>query len=46
MESVEVLDKPAQKYPEGFNLSAYLNSTFSMFSGEAEEVKLRFENRL
>lgn len=46
MESVEVLDEPAQKYPEGFNLSAYLNSTFSMFSGEAEEVKLRFDKSL
>ena len=46
MERVEVLDEPAQKYPEGFNLSAYLNSTFSMFSGEAEEVKLRFDKSL
>lgn len=46
MESVVILDEPAQKYPEGFNLSGYLNATFSMFSGEAEEVKLRFERSL
>lgn len=46
MECVEILNEPAQKYPEEFKLSAYLNSTFSMFSGEAEEVKLRFENSL
>ncbi|MGN0677502.1 MAG: helix-turn-helix transcriptional regulator [Ruminococcus sp.] len=46
MESVEVMDEPAQEYPEGFNLPAYLNSTFSMFSGEAEDVKLRFEKSL
>ncbi len=46
MENVIVLDEPAQKYPHGFKLSAYLNSTFSMFSGEAEEVKLRFDKLL
>ena len=46
MENVEVLDEPARKYPDGFKLSDYLNSTFSMFSGEAEEVKLRFEKSL
>lgn len=46
MESVEILEEPACKYPGGFNLPAYLNSTFSMFSGEAEEVKLRFEKSL
>lgn len=46
MENVEVLDEPARKYPDGFKLSDYLNSTFSMFSGESEEVKLRFEKSL
>lgn len=46
MENVEVLDEPAEKYPEGFKLSQYLNSTFSMFSGESEEVKLRFDKSL
>lgn len=46
MESVEIMDEQAQKYPESFSLSAYLNSTFSMFSGKAEEVKLRFDKSL
>ena len=46
MESVEVIDAPSHEMPNDFNLSAYLNSTFSMFSGEAQDVKLRFENSL
>lgn len=46
MENVELLDEPAHKYPEGFKLSAYLNSTFSMFSGKSEEVKLCFDRSL
>lgn len=46
MENVEILDDLAEKYPEGFKLSQYLNSTFSMFSGESEEVKLRFDKSL
>ena len=46
MESVEILDERVQNYPDGFSLSAYLNSTFSMFSGKAEEVKLRFDKSL
>lgn len=46
MESVEVIDIPAHEMPKDFNLSAYLNSTFSMFSGEAQDVKLRFDNSL
>lgn len=46
MENVEILPESAQKYPSGFNLSSYLNSTFSMFSGESEEVKLCFEQSL
>lgn len=46
MENVEILDDFAEKYPEGFKLSQYLNSTFSMFSGESEEVKLRFDKSL
>lgn len=46
MESVEISDEQAQEYPDGFNLSSYLNSTFSMFSGKSEEVKLRFDKAL
>lgn len=46
MENVEILNEKAQSYPDGFNLSAYLSSTFSMFSGKAEEVKLRFDKSL
>jgi predicted DNA-binding transcriptional regulator YafY len=46
MEAVSVIDKPAHPCPEGFSLSDYLNSTFSMFSGETQEVKLRFHNSL
>lgn len=46
MESVSVLDKPAQAIPKDFSLSGYLESTFSMFSGAAETVKLRFDNSL
>lgn len=46
MDSVQVLDKPAQALPEDFSLRGYLRSTFSMFCGTAETVKLRFENSL
>lgn len=46
MENVTILDEPAQAVPKNFNLSGYLESTFSMFSGAAETVKLRFENPL
>ena len=46
MESVEVIDDSAHEMPKDFNLSVYLNSTFSMFSGEAQDVKLRFDNSL
>ena len=46
MESVKVLDEPAQAVPKDFSLSGYLESTFSMFSGAAETVRIRFENSL
>lgn len=46
MEDVRILDQPAQKMPRGFKLSDYMGSTFSMFSGEVETVKLRFDNSL
>lgn len=46
MENVQVLDEKAEPYPEGFNLTDYLNSSFSMFSGTSQPVKLRFHSSL
>ena len=46
MENVRIMDAPAQKMPHDFKLSDYMGSTFSMFSGEVETVKLRFGNTL
>lgn len=46
MEAVEMLSSPARLLPVGFNLPEYLGSTFSMFAGEAREVKLMFHNSL
>ncbi len=46
MENVVILDEPVHQYPKTFSLSVYLNSTFSMFSGKSEEVKLRFDRSL
>ena len=42
MENVEIISNEARYLPQKFNLSEYMNSTFSMFSGETQEVKLRF----
>lgn len=46
MERVEVLEEKGESLPEGFNLTEYLNSTFSMFSGKSESVKLKFHSSL
>ena len=46
MESIDILDVPVVPKPENFNIVEYMNSTFSMFSGEVQEVKLRFRNDL
>lgn len=46
MESIEILDAPIVPKPKNFNIAEYMNSTFSMFSGELQEVKLRFKNDL
>lgn len=46
MESIEILDAPIVPKPKNFNIAEYMNSTFSMFSGELQEVKLRFRNDL
>lgn len=46
MESVEILNAPIKPKPEDFDVAEYLNSTFSMFSGKKQLVKLRFANNL
>lgn len=46
MEEIEILDDKVAKVPKDFSLSEYMNSTFSMFSGEIRDVKLRFSNFL
>lgn len=46
MENVQILDEPVHKMPRDFKLSEYMGSTFSMFSGEIETVRLRFKNSL
>lgn len=46
MEAVDVLEEFSEPKPDDFNVAEYMNSSFSMFSGESEEVKLRFDNTL
>ena len=46
MESVEILDEPYIKPPKDFSITDYMSSSFSMFSGESAEIKLRFHNSL
>ena len=46
MEAVEVLKELSEPKPEGFNVAEYMNFLFYVFSGESEEVKLRFDNSL
>lgn len=46
MEEIEILEDKVAKVPKDFSLSEYMNSTFSMFSGEIRDVKLRFRNFL
>lgn len=46
MENVEITDIPAKTLSADFSLSDYLGSTFSMFSGETRDVRLRFHNSL
>ena len=45
MEDVQILDDPCETDPE-FDLPAYLNASFSMFSGNTRTVGLRFSNKL
>lgn len=46
MESVEILEDKAKEKPKNFIVADYMNSSFSMFSGATQEVKLRFDNQL
>lgn len=46
MENVEIIDESAKAKPENFIVADYMNSSFSMFSGRTQEVKLRFDNQL
>ena len=46
MERVHILDEPRIRLPKKLDLSNYLSSTFSMFSGRSETVELRFDNTL
>lgn len=46
MESVEIIEEKAVEKPENFIVADYMNSSFSMFSGTTQEVKLRFDNQL
>lgn len=46
MESVEILNEAYVKPPKDFSIADHMSSSFSMFSGESRELKLRFHNSL
>ena len=46
MEGVEIIDEKAVPKPDNFIVADYMNSSFSMFSGTTQDVKLRFDNQL
>ena len=46
MENVTIEEECAYPLPSDFKMSEYLGETFSMFAGEASDVKLRFTNDL
>lgn len=46
MESVKILREPVKEKPGNFSVAEYMNSSFSMFSGESQDIKLRFNNKL
>ena len=46
MEQITLIDDKYIKAPEKFKIADYLKSTFSMFSGHTDTVKLRFESSL
>ena len=46
MEHVRMTDEPSAPLPKGFDVKEYLAQQFSMFAGDTETVKLRFDNSL
>ncbi|MGN0599881.1 MAG: helix-turn-helix transcriptional regulator [Oscillospiraceae bacterium] len=46
MSHIRILDEPVLVSPQELNISEYLNSTFSMFSGDTVEAVLKFEKKL
>lgn len=46
MERVSLLAEKAEKMPEGFDLSGYMSTSFSMFSGKDMDIKIKFDEGL
>jgi len=46
MDDVKIIENSEYKALKDFDMSDYINSTFSMFSGKTQSVKLRFTNNL
>lgn len=46
MSNITVLDEPAEKAPSDFSISEYMNTTFSMFSGNTVDALFKFDNSL
>lgn len=46
MADITILEDDRISYPEEFNVSDYLNATFSMFSGDTVDVVLKFNKKL
>lgn len=45
MINVRITDEPIVELSEELNVEEYMESTFSMFSGKTQSVKMKFENR-
>ncbi len=45
MDKIKILSEAAVMIPESFDLAEYLNTSFSMFSGVSDDIKLRFDDR-
>jgi len=46
MSDINILDVDRAESPEQFDISEYLNATFSMFSGETVDIVLKFDKSL
>lgn len=46
MSDITILDEQAEKAPLDFSISEYMNTTFSMFSGNSVEAVFKFDNSL